>query len=105
MVQNPFFLLVPAIPYETLSQLQESPILNDSLDYFQSVEVENVQIIQEILSNNSTEESSQIISNFEPDSLDDIPDMDDFETQNLLITEDPVNTKYLLFFLNLFICL
>jgi hypothetical protein len=83
---------VPAIPYETLSQLQDSPVLNDSLDHFQSVEVENVQIIQEILCNSSIEETSQILSYFEPDNLDDIPDMEDFENQNLLIAEDPVNT-------------
>jgi len=92
-----FFLLylVPAIPFETLSQLQESAVLNDSLDYFQSVEVENAQIIQEIVYNSPTEKSTQTFSNNETIDLDNIPDMEDFENQNLLIAEDPVKLVYL----------
>ena len=89
------FTLVPAIPYETLSQLQETPSLNTSLDHFQSVEVGNAQIIQEIVYKSPTEEITQTFSNNETVYLDNIPDIEDFDNQNLLIIEDPVKLVYL----------
>lgn len=84
-------IVVPAIPPETLSQLQESCDKNDALDYFQSVNVEMPQIIHEIsqISNEVTEDTDDFSTN----DLDDIPDMDDFDNQNLLVTNDPVNSK------------
>lgn len=85
-----FAILVPAIPFETLSQLQESSDVNDSPDYFQSVEVENSEVIEEIIHSPTEITGTQVYSNNEPEDLDDIPDMDDFENENLLLTDDPV---------------
>ena len=82
---------MPAIPWETLSMLQECPSYNDLLDHFQSVEVENAQFIQEITNFNLTDEPIKTIPNCDPIDLDYIPDIEDFENQNLLISEDPVN--------------
>ena len=82
-------IVVPAIPPETLSQLQESCDKNDALDYFQSVNVEIPQIIHEISQN--TNEVTEDSDDFCADDLDDIPDMEDFDNQNLLVTNDPVN--------------
>lgn len=81
--------IVPAIPPETISLLQESSDPNDSLDYFQSVDVDIPQIIQEI-SQNAAEIVEESID-YEAEDLDDIPDMEDFDNNNLLITDDPVH--------------
>lgn len=94
-----YSILVPAIPFETLSQLQESSDTNDAPDYFQSVEVENSEIIEEIIHSPIEENGTQIYSNNELNDLDEIPDMDDFENENLLLTEDPVNQMILLCFI------
>lgn len=80
---------MPAIPYETLSMLQETSDTNDSLDYFQSINFEIPQIIQEIAQSNPDVVGDSI--DYETEDLDDIPDMEDFENQNLLVTDDPVN--------------
>lgn len=98
-----FYYAVPAIPHETLSLLQESSDSNDALDYFQSVNVEIPQNIQEITQ--ATPEAVEDILDYEAEDLDDIPDMEDFDNQNLLITDDPVTTFNILFYqFQYFVC-
>lgn len=80
---------MPAIPHETISLLQESSDSNDALDYFQSVNAEIPQIIQEIIQ--TTPEIVEDILDYGTEDFDDIPDMEDFNNQNLLVTDDPVN--------------
>ena len=84
-----YTLLVPAIPPETLSQLQESCDKNDALDYFQSVNVEIPQLIHEISENKSEVFEESV--DYGEDDLDEIPDMEDFDNQNLLVSNDPVS--------------
>ena len=85
-----FAILVPAIPYETLSQLQESSDFVDSTDHFQSVEVENSDIIEEIIHSPIESTGAQKYFKNEFTDHEEIPDMDDFENENLLLAEDPV---------------
>jgi hypothetical protein len=61
--------------------------------------VENSEIIEEIIHSPIEENVTQIYSNNELNDLDEIPDMDDFENENLLLTEDPVNQMILLCFI------
>ena len=53
--------------------------------------VEIPQIIHEISQN--TTEVTEDTDDFGANDLDDIPDMEDFDNQNLLITNDPVKRK------------
>lgn len=69
--------------------LQETSDTNDALDYFQSINFEIPQIIQEIAQSNPDVVEDSI--DYETEDIDDIPDMEDFENQNLLVTDDPVN--------------
>lgn len=78
------FFQVPAIPYETLTQLQESDENNDSTDYFQSIELDKVQFIEEVFPSSAAKKSVHSHDD------EDIPDIDDFNDQNLLINNDPV---------------
>lgn len=92
-------VLVPAIPPEMLSKLQESSEISDSPDHFQNIDVELSQIIEEIKTNGA--ETTVSVTN-EPENFDDIPDIEDFENENLLITNDPVNLLIISFFILLF---
>lgn len=76
--------------------MHENHDFNDSLDQFQNIETGNGQIIQEIVCHSVTEEIT--INNNGLVDLDNIPDLEDFENQNLLITDDPVNIVYLYFY-------
>lgn len=80
--------VVPAIPYDTLTQLQESSEHNDSSDYFQSVGLDKVQFIEEVFHSPVSKQTAIAVESF--DDSEDIPDIEDFEDQNLLITNDPV---------------
>ena len=92
--------IVPASPPETLSQLQESTEINDSLDHFQSIEVEIPQIIGEM--DNSQFEISSI--QIEPENFDDIPDMEDFDADNnLIIANDPVSLNLHILYITIFL--
>ena len=84
-----FLLLVPAIPFDTLTQLQETDDGNISSDFFQNVDLDKVQFIEEV---NQSIVHNQVSltdeSNFDNEN---IPDIEDFEGQNILLTNDPVN--------------
>ena len=62
------------------------------MDYFQSVNVEISQIIQEI--SPISPEAIGGTADLEFEDMDDIPDIEDFDNQNLLLTEDPVSFKF-----------
>ncbi len=80
-------MLVPAISPETLSQLQESSEMNDALDFFQNIDVQVPQIVEEINIETITLDTNEV------ENFDGIPDIEDFENENLLITDDPVQKQ------------
>lgn len=88
MLELIWCLLVPAIPSDTLSQLNESLVDNNSSsETFQSVSFDITDIIQEITYINP---DTSLSHNYSENS-DEIPDMDDFHSDNLMLANDPVS--------------
>ena len=79
---------MPAIPFETLTQLHETDGETESVDFFQSIELDKVQYIEEVYQNSVIKQEPLDIESIEDN--ENIPDIDDFEDQNLLLTNDPV---------------
>lgn len=80
--------LVPAIPPETLSKLEEDQESSDSTDDFQNVRLGNLQQIQELTDYLQKLKSGSLTN--EDSDPDNIPDIETFNEQNIIISEDPV---------------